>query len=211
MSLDQTPTGAESDVLAAAEHAVSRALMAAALEIASAAGAETPALTVPRSTDALAPARLASSTPGGVAARRDARLLYERCLRHYREHLQADEGPHDDVGAAAARFVAANFQALHGTVAATGTLLAVERQLCGLIRNGATWDRATAVERQVFFESMALLAVLIGESARQALRQGAAARANLRRAARDYLKQLLGLDPDALMLGPDGLTLRDTD
>lgn len=209
MSLDPIFHAAEPDVPAAAARALSRTLMAAVLGDAT--GTEMTTLTVPRRAEPLAPARLARTAPGGTAGRRRARELYERCLRVYRDHLQDTDGLDDDVAAAAAHFVAANFQALHGSVASSTTRLALERQLAGLIRRGSLWNQASASERQAFFESMALLAVLIGESARQALRQGPAARDHLRQAARGYLRQLLGLEPDALLLGPDGLTLRDED
>jgi len=116
--------------------------------------------------------------------------------------------PVDDVGAAVAAFVAANMQALHGVSATPATLLQLERQLSGVALRSSAWDDAPARERQNYFEQMAILAVLIGESSAQAPRQGAAAVANVQRAARTYLQQLLGLNPDQLKLGAGGLSLR---
>jgi len=170
------------------------------------------ALTVERAATPTAPARLARSHPGDDAARTQARAMYERCLRHYREVVRAQDAAsmHDDVGAAVACFVAAAMQALHGTSATPATLLRLERQLGGVVQRSASWSTAGAQERQFYFEQMAILAVLIGESAALARSQGPAALANVQRAARGYLQQLLGLDPRALALDAQGLRPGDS-
>jgi hypothetical protein len=87
-------------------------------------------------------------------------------------------------------------------------LRALERQLHGIARTSSGWKSAPVEERQAYFEQMALLAVLIAESAAQASSQGAAAVAKVQQAARGYLRQLLGLNPDHLTLGPEGLAVR---
>ena len=140
-----------------------------------------------------------------------ARALYERCLAHYRSQVRAEDEALgvDDVGAAAANFVAANMIALHGLDVSPLAVLRLERQLSGAVRHTAAWDSAAARERQAYFEQLAVLAVLISETNKQAALQGPAASANVKRAARGYLMQLLGLNPDELTLGPEGLTLRE--
>jgi hypothetical protein len=170
------------------------------------------ALMVERATSPVAPARLASFHPGGPAAQARARELYQRCLRHYREVVRAHEASLgvDDVGAAVALFVAANVGALRDVPATPAMLLQLERQLGGVARHSSAWASASTYERQMYFEQMAILAVLIGESAAQARHQGPAARANVQRAARGYLHRLLGLDPDQLTLDANGLSLRET-
>jgi len=169
------------------------------------------ALTLPRAAVPLAPARLAAAHPGGATARRQMQAVYERCLAHYREVLRPDDAARglDDVGAAAARFVAANLFALHGEHATPDALLALEAQLAGIVRSSPAWADASARDRQLYVEKLALLAVFVGEVAQQARGQGAGAVENVRRAARTYLRELLGLNPDALTLGRDGLTLRE--
>jgi hypothetical protein len=103
-------------------------------------GAATPAdhdaLTVERSPDPIAPARLARAHPGDAAARESAQRLYERCLQHYRTVLRPqDEGVGlDDAGAAVAAFVAANLGALHGQRVTPAMLRVLERQLQGIAR-----------------------------------------------------------------------------
>jgi hypothetical protein len=171
-----------------------------------------PALTVERARQPLAPALLAASCPGGPAARHEMRALYHRCLVHYRRLRRNEPRPDDvdDVGAAVADFVAANMQALHGTAATPAVRLRLERQLAGIVRTSAAWSQADARDRQLYFEKLAVLAVLIGESAVQAVRQGPAAIDNVQRAARHYLRELLGIDPDRLTLGDAGLALRTT-
>jgi hypothetical protein len=169
------------------------------------------ALMVERAASPVAPARLASAHPGGSEAQAQACALYERCLSHYREVVRAHEAApsHDDVGAAVACFVAANMQALHGVKATPAMRLQLERQLSGVTLRSAAWDEASARERQNYFEQMAILAVLIDASSAQAVHQGPAAVANVQRAARGYLQQLLGLNADQLRLGASGLTLGD--
>jgi hypothetical protein len=169
---------------------------------------DAPALTVERAQRPLAPAALAAAAPAGERAR--MQTLYERCLQHYRQMVraeQADAGV-DDVGAAVAHFVAANLRALHGIDVSPAMLLRLERQLSGVVRRSAEWDSAGARDRQLYFEKLAIVAVLIEQTAIQAPLQGAPAIANVRCAARGYLHELLGLDADHLVLDAGGLALR---
>jgi hypothetical protein len=190
---------------------VRRALFDAIVQLGSDEALDCAALTVERAHLPIAPARLAAAHPGGPQARREARVLYERCLTHYRDVVrvtQADGGL-DDVGAAVACFVAANIQALHGVSVTPAMLLRLERQLGGVVTVSSAWSTATARERQLYFEQMAILAVLIRETSAHAVLQGPAAVENVRRAARGYLWQLLGLNPDQLTLDAGGLSLLD--
>ena len=168
------------------------------------------ALTIECAHEPIAPARLADAHPGNADSREQARQLYERCLVHYRCVVRAQDQVRgvDNVGAAVAAFVAANMGALQGTPVTPGMLLSLERQLDGIARLGCDWEAAPVVERQAYFEQMALLAVLVAESSAQAAAQGAAAVATVRRAARGYLRQLLRMDAEHLALGPDGLAAR---
>ena len=210
--------GQHSDTLQRRRHAtliadvsrrVRRALADSFVRFGDEASADPRALTVPRAAVPLAPAQLAASRPGSAEHRLQARTLYERCLAHYRDAVQ----PHDpsisvdDVGAAVAHFVAANFKALQGVHPTPEMLLRLERQLVGLVRRSPAWAAASARDRQSYFEQMAILAVLIKESSAQAVAQGPAAIANVQHAARGYLKQLIGLDPDHMTLDADGLSL----
>ena len=167
-------------------------------------------LTLPRAWAPLGPAQLASAHPGSPVDRLTVRALYERCLLHYRTAVRADDTARgvDDVGAALARFVAANVEALHGTHATPGMLRRLESQLVGIVRRSPAWSVADVQDRQAFFEQVALLSVLVADCTAQAHLQGPAAIDNLRRAARGYLRQLIGLDPEWLTLGREGLALR---
>ena len=168
-----------------------------------------PALTVERAPVAIAPAQLALAHPAGKP-RDEAQQLYERCLAYYRGTVRAQDEARgiDDVGAAVAAFVGANLCALQGGTVTLPLLLKLEHQLAGIVRLSADWDSAPARDRQAYFEQMAVIAVLITETAAQAARQGQVAVANVQRAARGYLQQLLGIDPDDLVIGPDGLAAR---
>jgi hypothetical protein len=214
MSLFKSRTQPARDPSAAFAQAMTAQVRQAVLDAIVHAGragpAALPALTVERASVPVAPARLAAAHPGDAAAREGARQLYESCLSHYRNAVRAQDQPGgvDDVGAAVAAFVAANFSALRGMPVTQPMLRALERQLHGIACVTSDWEAAPLVERQAYFEQMALLAVLVADSAAQASSQGAAAVANVQRAARGYLRQLLDLDPDELTLGPDGLAAR---
>jgi hypothetical protein len=167
--------------------------------------ADQAALTVERAAASTAPQYLARSHP--LAARAEAQALYARCLSHYRAVLrpQDQDSGVDDVGAALAHFVAANMRALRGAITTPDVLLQLERQLCGVIQHGTSWSGAAAHERQFYFEQLAILAVLIGETWSLAAVQGPAAMANVQRAAGSYLQQLLGIDAAMLTLDRHGL------
>lgn len=175
--------------------------------------AETAPLTVPAARVPRAPALLADALPGSAAAREERRALYVRCLAHYRRvvaEAAAAEGQvpqGDDIGAAAAHFVAANLRAVQGLEVTPAQFERLQRQLAGVLRVGlpAMAER----EQQLCFEKFALLAVLVSETWTLAQRQGPAAMANVRRAARGYLVELLSQEPEHLLLGPEGLALRE--
>lgn len=172
------------------------------------AGARLPALRVARAPRAAGAAALAAAHPGGPAARRDALGLYTRCLQHYRSQVQArlrPGRPDDDAGLAAAYFVLANLAALAGNEPDPAQLGPVEHQLRALIAPAAAWRSAALAERQSLCEQLGLLGVLVNESRLAARRQGAHAQSHLQQAARRYLQQLLGFDPDLLVLTAQGL------
>lgn len=165
-----------------------------------------PVLVEPAATPT-APALLASRHPGGPAAQRQAKALYSRCLSHYRQTVRQGQ-PQDDIGHAAAWFVCANLAALHQTAVSVEQIASVERQLRRLIAGHAGWKTAPLADRQSLFEQLATLGVLVGETQAQARTQGPAALANVQRAARGYLQQLLGVDADALQVSDHGLGAR---
>jgi hypothetical protein len=172
-------------------------------------------MTVTRAAEPLGPTRLAGVHPPG-AARDEARALYAGCLRHYRETVGAQDldsgvadAAIDDAGAAVAHFVAANLFALGSPRATPEMLVHLQRQLLPAARLSSNWVSASTTERQMFFEQVALLAVLIDGMAQHAASQDAAAQTKVRDAARLYLRQFLGLNPDALTLDAQGLALRE--
>jgi hypothetical protein len=165
-------------------------------------------LNVPPALQPSGPQRLAATQPAASRQRREALALYERCLRHYRAAIQPRLSPvrgSDDLGAAAAFFVQANLAAGHDAAPDETLHAALAAQLARLIQRTDAWQHAPLAERQNLFEQLALLGVLVNESRLQAREQGPAAQAQLQRAARGYLLQLLGLDPELLVLTPQGL------
>lgn len=167
-----------------------------------------PAITVPRTSAPIAPAVLAAAAhPGDDQARREIETVYVQCLAHYRSSLRPLDAEEDNVGAALAHFVAANLAVLRGVRPAAGYLAQLERQLSVILESSPAWVRAGAAERQCAFEKLAILAVFVETYATRAQIEGAAAIANVRRAARGYLRTLLGIDPAHLALGAHGLAL----
>ena len=164
-----------------------------------------PPLLQPAALVPTAPALLAQAH-AGQHARHDALLLYTRCLRHFRQQVQ-DGSDLDDAALAAAYFVLMSLAAARGLSPEGEDLMRVERQMRHRLTEGQVWLQAPLADRQNAFEQFALLGVLMSESARAARQQGAAALANVQRAARAYLLQMLGLGADRLTLSPEGLTL----
>jgi len=103
--------------------------------------------------------------------------------------------------------VLTSLAAARGLIPGAEDLLRVEHQMRHGLAEGGVWLQAPLAERQNAFEQFALLGVLVSESAWAARGQGAAARANVQRAARGYLTQLLGPGAERLSLSPQGLTL----
>jgi hypothetical protein len=178
--------------------------------------ADAQALVVEPAATPQAPARLAATHAGGAKAQTQARKIYERCLAVYRERLR----PHDrldDLGAAVAFFVVANYLAFHrrpidgraGVVdAEPEALVAVlSRQLQALLGAATGWSEATAADKQTTFEQFAILGVYVAEASALAARQGPAAVEHVRDAAARYLRELLGLAPERLRLSEQGLSI----
>jgi hypothetical protein len=107
-----------------------------------------------------------------------------------------------------AHFVAANLFALGHERVTSDRIGGLQRQLLPVARLSSNWVSASTAQRQVFFEQVALLSVLMDGLAQHAAACGAAAQAKVRAAARQYLQSFLGLDPDTLTLDAEGLALR---
>lgn len=166
-------------------------------------------LRVERAPMPTAPAQMAAAQSSDPAIRAELHALYGRCLQTYRDAIRPHDSETDDAGAAVALFAAANLHAINGVAVTQPMLDALELQLRGLSRRSADWDAATREQRQFFFERTAILAVLITGQHAKARAQGAPALAEVRRLARGYLEQLLGVDPARLTIGPAGLALRN--
>jgi hypothetical protein len=188
-----------------------RDAIATSLRALHAAGAGEPPLLVPRAPSPIGPGQLARSHPGPARERLELAALYQRCLQHYRSNVRAADAPTDtdDLGEALAYFVAANLQALHGTEPPAEALPALGRQLVAIVRASRAWGTAPLRDRQAYAEQMAILSVLMVDLTARAKREGPAGVANVQRGARGYLRQLLGLDPNALTLDVSGLTVRE--
>jgi len=188
-----------------------RKTIADALLLASLGDGDQASLRVMRAGSATAPAQMAAEQTAADPATRDQiAASYQRCLDSYRSMglAREDEPDVDDVGRVVAFFVAVNLHALHDVEADAGVLVLLERQLRATARARSNWDAASIEQRQFFFERIAILSVVVSGSRAGAAAQGAQAVANVRHTARQYLEQMLGMNPDWLTLGPAGLQTR---
>lgn len=172
-------------------------------------GTPAPPLHIEPAATPLAPRQMAAAQCAGGATRERLAASYEVCLSTYRDIARNQGGAADvdDVGAVMAFFVAINLHALHGVDIAADALKPLERQLRGVSRLAADWDAAPPAQRQVFFERIAIVSILMSRSLADAAAQGPAALADVRRSARAYLQHVLGLNPDRVTLGANGLVL----
>lgn len=169
------------------------------------AGANERALRVEPAAQPIAPALLA--TAHAEETRPSMCALYELCLEHYRRFIaKTPSADHrDDIRTAVAHFVAANMQALHRVEVTPTMLQRLHGQLATVARLSSHWDRASLRDRQLFFEKMAIVAVLVDQMWTRAAAQGPAAIEHVQRGARGYLRELLGFEPDRLTLSESGL------
>lgn len=168
-----------------------------------------PRLTVARAAAPVAPARYAAMHRGSPAERQQLRAMYEQCLAAYRAARPEDTAANiDDAGAALAFFVCANFSVVDDLPVSQPMLDRVERQLAGLTRRLANWDDATEAQRQFYFEQMAMLGAFVAGRAAKAKQTSPAAMAEVKRAARSYLRHVLAVDADRIQLDARGLSLR---
>jgi hypothetical protein len=167
-------------------------------------------LLVERAAQSLAPAHLSGASPTDDKTRADLLALYEQCLQAYRSSVRPQDAaqPFDDVGAALAYFVATNLGALRGIEPSPAMLQRLEAQLLNMARMTAGSDKASLAERQLYFEHLATIGVLVAAMTRRATSEGAASMAKVHTAARAYLRQVLGIDPEHLDLDESGLSLR---
>lgn len=173
-------------------------------------GTDQPPLRVARAALATAPAQMAAEQAADAAAREQLSASYERCLASYRafQQTQGGEPEIDDVGLAVAFFIGVNLHALHGVDVDADVLQTMEPQVRGIARARSNWDAASIEERQCFFERIAIVSVVVSGSWAGAAGHGPAGVDNVQCAARQYLEQMMGLNPDFFTLGPTGLTAR---
>lgn len=165
-------------------------------------------LRIERAPAPTAPTQMAAAQSRDEATREQLAPMYASCLQTYRGSIRPQDTESDDAGAAMAFFIIANLHALRTVQTSQPIFDTLEQQLRGVTRRSAEWDRATLQQRQFFFERLAILGVLMIASYEKAKAEGPAAMAELRRTARQYLQQMLGLNPDSLTIGPDGLVMR---
>ena len=117
--------------------------------------------------------------------------------------------PKNDVASATAVFLAGTYMAYHGIDFPDENFKPLVAQMRGILGRNVQFSRLGNAVRQEMYEQMASVGTLMAVAQIQ-LRQSpdAAASAMLRRSAKTYLDQFLGMDADVISLGPQGLAVR---
>lgn len=158
------------------------------------------------STTALStPRRLALGYP--PAARAEAEKLFARLLTGYGRIEDQFAIPKGDVAGAVAALVAGSYMALHNTDFPDAHFKVLLVQMREAIGKDDRFAAASPTERRAMFEETAILGMMLATT-QMALktRPNTAVEANMRSAGQKYLRQLTGLNPETLTLGPDGLS-----
>ena len=151
-------------------------------------------------------AELAQAAP--PAQRAKLEKVYAQLMPGYQQLERQLGWPAEDVAGAVAALLAGNYMAMTGTepndeaVAAAGHQLRASAQLQGLLA------RLDATERRRLYEQCAMLGTFMALAHRSSQQQPANVVANLRHAARENLRAVLGPAADGLRFSTQGVQVR---
>ena len=150
---------------------------------------------------------LAASAP--AAQRQQIEQQLTAALALYRKVETRFGLPGNDVASATAAFLAGTYMAYHGIDFPDQHFKPLVEQMRGMLGKNEQFSRLGNGVRQEMYEQMASVGMLMAMAQMQ-LREApdAAASAALSQTARTYLDQFLGVNADAIRLGPQGLVVR---
>jgi hypothetical protein len=155
-------------------------------------------------------AKLAMHYP--VARRDDAERLFKQLLAAHGRLMQQFGVPQNDMASAVATFIAGSHAAYHDQLIEEAAFVALVDQMRVSLADNPALASATSAERRDAYEQLVILGMMTATT-QMALSQNPdpgelqALRANMREAGRTYLRGYVGVDPDAIELGPRGMTL----
>lgn len=167
------------------------------------------ALAVPAATSNSA-AKLAMHYP--VAQRAEAERLFKQLLAAHGRLMEQFGVPQNDMASAVATFIAGSHAAYHDQLIEEATFVALVQQTRTSLEDNSALASARPAERRDAYEQLVILGMMTATT-QMALNQNPgrgdiqALRANMRAAGREYLRGYFGVDPDAIGLGPTGMTL----
>ncbi len=133
-----------------------------------------------------------------------AAVLFEQCLRRYAATSRWAIGQHatdEDIATAATAVLAALVRPTQAEALTPKAVQQAEHQCRSIMRRRSEWRECVTSDRQSRFEELAILAVL--------LRGPVSIDARMNAASRDIaihcIEDLLGLEVEGLLIGPDGL------
>lgn len=153
----------------------------------------------------LAPRQLAQHYP--AAGRDAAERVFADLLQRYRGIEDQFDIPHRDLAGALAAFIAGNHMAYRGTPFPDEHFKPLVAQMRAALAAHPDILAAPAADRQQAYEQLAILGMFMAgaQIAQQNPTPGGIDPERLRQAAGDNLRTLLGIEPDAVQIGPDGL------
>jgi hypothetical protein len=151
---------------------------------------------------------LARSYP--AAARDDVKRTFTQLLGLYPQVETRHNIPHNDMAGALAIFIAGAYSGYSGKEVGDDEFKALVRQMRPAIGAKTEFAAASMRDKQSAFEQLAILGMFMaGTHEALATKPDAPdverARENLRRAAKAYLEQLLGVDADSVRISTQGL------
>lgn len=155
----------------------------------------------------VAPWQLAQHYP--ESGRDEAERLFIELLQRYRGIEEQFDIPHRDLAGALAAFIAGNHMAYHGTPFPDEHFKPLVSQMRELLSDHPAIARAPAADRRQAYEQLAILGMFMAgaQIAQQSQAPGGIDPERLRQAAGDNLRKLLGMAPDDVQIGPNGLSV----
>lgn len=152
------------------------------------------------------PRKLALSYPASMRA--TAENVFEKLLSEYPNVERAFGIARNDIGASTALIVTASYGAYRDRDVPHAQFRVIIRQMRAIIAKSPALTKASNTEKQAYYEQTAILGMLLSlTSSAEAKKQNPQAFANAQKAGGTYLRQMLGVDPDRVVIDDNGVRL----
>jgi hypothetical protein len=188
----------------------SHALSQAALGRAARAGGavdDRPMNTFPADAKPVMPRKLAASYP--EARRAEAEKTFLRTLEGYHEIESKFGLRRNGIGGAVAAFIAGNHSAYRDEPFPDKFFQPLAMQMHQRIHDSDALKASTEAQRQEMYEQLAIIGTYMALTREGLAKNGdPKLKADMKRAARQYLEAFLQIDPDRMQIGPKGLVVK---